>query len=74
MSASPEQRAAELREELDRHNHLYYVLDEPEVGDDVYDALLNELRALEEEHPELRTPDSPTQRVGAPPLDRFEQV
>ncbi|HEV2727138.1 MAG TPA: NAD-dependent DNA ligase LigA, partial [Solirubrobacterales bacterium] len=74
MSASAEQRAAELRKELDRHNHLYYVLDDPEVGDDVYDALLNELRELEAEHPELRTPDSPTQRVGAPPLDRFEQV
>jgi DNA ligase (NAD+) len=74
VSASAEQRAAELREELDRHNHLYYVLDDPEVGDDVYDALLNELRELEAEHPELRTPDSPTQRVGAPPLDRFEQV
>jgi DNA ligase (NAD+) len=74
VSDSARKRAAELRQELERHNHLYYVLDEPEVGDDVYDELLNELRALEEEHPELRTPDSPTQRVGAPPLDRFEQV
>ncbi|MGN6216144.1 MAG: NAD-dependent DNA ligase LigA, partial [Solirubrobacterales bacterium] len=74
MSPSPEQRAAELRKLLDRHNHLYYVLDEPEIGDDEYDALLDELRAIEAEHPQLRTPDSPTQRVGAPPLDRFEQV
>ena len=74
MSASPEQRAEELREILDRHNHLYYVLDEPEVGDDTYDALLDELRAIEAEHPELRTPDSPTQRVGAAPLAGFEQV
>jgi DNA ligase (NAD+) len=74
VSASAEQRADELRELLARHNHLYYVLDDPEIGDDAYDALLNELRALEEEHPELRTPDSPTQRVGAPPLDRFEPV
>ena len=74
MSAQAEQRAAELREILARHNHLYYVLDDPEIGDDEYDALLNELRSLEEEHPKLRTPDSPTQRVGAPPLDRFEQV
>ena len=74
MSDSAKQRAAELRRELDRHNRLYYVLDEPEVGDDVYDELLNELRALEAENPELRTPDSPTQRVGAPPLDRFQQV
>ena len=74
MSAAAEQRAAELREQLAHHNHLYYVLDDPEVGDDVYDALLDELRTLEEQNPELRTPDSPTQRVGAPPLDRFEQV
>ncbi|HEX6152781.1 MAG TPA: NAD-dependent DNA ligase LigA [Solirubrobacterales bacterium] len=74
MSAPAEQRAAELREILAHHNHLYYVLDDPKIGDDEYDALLSELRALEEEHPELRTPDSPTQRVGAPPLDRFEQV
>ncbi len=74
MSDSAEQRAAELRQELERHNRLYYVLDEPEVGDDVYDELLDELRDLEAENPELRTADSPTQRVGAPPLDRFEQV
>jgi DNA ligase (NAD+) len=74
VSGSAEQRAAELRELLDRHNHLYYVLDEPEVGDDTYDALLDELRAIEADHPELRTPDSPTQRVGAAPLEGFEQV
>jgi DNA ligase (NAD+) len=74
VSGSAEQRAGELRRELERHNRLYYVLDDPEVGDDEYDALLDELRAIEAEHPELRTPDSPTQRVGAPPLDRFEQV
>ena len=74
MSASPEQRAEELRAQLAHHNRQYYVLDDPEIGDDGYDALLDELRALEAEHPELRTPDSPTQRVGAPPLSRFEQV
>jgi DNA ligase (NAD+) len=74
VSKVPEQRAAELRQELEHHNRLYYLDDEPEIGDDAYDALLDELRALEEAHPELRTPDSPTQRVGAPPLDRFEQV
>ena len=74
MSPSPEQRAEELRQLLGHHNHLYYVLDDPAIGDDEYDELLNELRALEEKHPELRTPDSPTQRVGAPPLERFEQV
>jgi DNA ligase (NAD+) len=67
-------RAAELREQLARHNKLYYVHDDPEIGDDEYDALLNELRDLEAENPELRTPDSPTQRVGAPPLERFQQV
>ncbi len=74
MSESAEQRAAWLREQLDHHNRLYYVLDEPEVGDDVYDELLNELRAIEVEHPELLTPDSPTQRVGAAPLERFAPV
>jgi DNA ligase (NAD+) len=67
-------RAAELRRELEHHNRRYYVLDDPEIGDDAYDALLDELRAIEAEHPELRTADSPTQRVGAPPLDRFERV
>jgi DNA ligase (NAD+) len=74
VSGTPEQRAAELRQELAGHNHRYYVLDDPTVGDDTYDALLDELRAIEAEHPELRTADSPTQRVGAPPLERFEQV
>jgi DNA ligase (NAD+) len=74
VSATAEDRAAELRRTLDHHNHRYYVLDDPEVSDSEYDALLNELRDLEAEHPELRTPDSPTQRVGAEPLDKFEQV
>ncbi|MGN6256362.1 MAG: NAD-dependent DNA ligase LigA [Solirubrobacterales bacterium] len=74
MSASVEQRAEELRELLNHHNHLYYVLDDPQIGDDEYDALLNELRELETKHPELQTPDSPTQRVGAAPLEHFEQV
>ncbi len=74
MSATAESRAAELRRSLDHHNHRYYVLDDPEVSDSEYDKLLNELRDLEAEHPELRTPDSPTQRVGAEPLDKFEQV
>jgi DNA ligase (NAD+) len=74
VSEPDAQRAAELRQELERHNRLYYVHDEPAIGDDEYDALLDELRAIEADHPELRTADSPTQRVGAPPLDRFEQV
>jgi DNA ligase (NAD+) len=73
-ASTAEKRAAKLRRQLDHHNHRYYVLDDPEIGDDAYDALLDELRGLEAEHPELRTPDSPTQRVGAAPLDRFEQV
>ncbi|HZG49795.1 MAG TPA: hypothetical protein VEY90_09750, partial [Thermoleophilaceae bacterium] len=77
MSAAPAQakeRVDELRRQLEHHGHRYYVLDDPEIGDAEYDALLNELRDLEAEHPELRTPDSPTQRVGAQPLDKFEQV
>ena len=67
-------RAEFLRRELAEHNRRYYVLDDPLIGDDEYDALLDELRAIEADRPELRTPDSPTQRVGAPPLDRFERV
>ena len=67
-------RAAELRELISRYAYQYYVLDEPEVDDSVYDTLYRELEALEEAYPELRTPDSPTQRVGAQPLERFEQV
>ena len=70
----PGARAAELRRQLEHHNHRYYVLDDPEISDADYDALINELRAIEAEHPELLTPDSPTQRVGAKPLDKFEPV
>ncbi len=73
-ATSPAERASELRAELERHNHLYYVLDEPEVSDVEYDALLNELRDLEAAHPELLTRDSPTQRVGGRPLEKFEPV
>ena len=67
-------RAKELRGEIDRHNHLYYVLDRPLLPDAEYDALFRELQQLEAEHPELATPDSPTQRVGAPPAAAFEEV
>ena len=67
-------RADELRRQLEYHGHRYYVLDDPEISDPDYDALLNELRDLEEAHPELRTPDSPTQRVGGRPLDKFREV
>jgi len=67
-------RAAELRREIEQHDHRYYVLDDPVISDPDYDDLLRELRRIEEEHPELRTPDSPTQRVGGRPLERFEPV
>jgi DNA ligase (NAD+) len=69
-----EQRAAELRELLDHHAYRYYVLDDPEISDAEYDRLMDELVALEDEHPELRTPESPTVRVGAPPSERFRKV
>ena len=76
MSAPAEvaARAAELREQLAYHSYRYYVLDDPEIGDDVYDRLLDELRAIEREHPQLVTPDSPTQRVGGEPVGRLEKV
>ena len=67
-------RLDELREQVDHHLHRYHVLDEPEVSDAEYDRLYDELKALEEEHPDLITPDSPTQRVGAPPSERFRKV
>jgi DNA ligase (NAD+) len=70
----PAERAAELRRELAYHNRRYYVDDDPEIGDDAYDALLDELRRLEAEHPELVTPDSPTQRVGDEPVSKLEKV
>jgi DNA ligase (NAD+) len=72
--SSAAQRAEELRRELEHHNRLYYEKDEPEISDAEYDALLNELRAIEAENPDLITPDSPTQRVGAAPLEKFESV
>jgi DNA ligase (NAD+) len=67
-------RAEALRRELNFHNHRYYVLDAPLISDGEYDALLRELQELEGRFPALRTPDSPTQRVGAPPLDAFERA
>jgi len=73
-SRTVDSRAAELRELLDHHLYRYHVLDDPEVSDAEYDRLYDELVALEEEHPKLRTPDSPTQRVGAPPSERFQKV
>src|SRR4051812_27652838 len=67
-------RAAWLRAELNRHAHAYYVLDNPTIPDAEYDKLFLELSALEQQHPELSTPDSPTQRVGGAPLPQFEAV
>ncbi len=67
-------RVQELRDRLHYHNYRYYVLDDPVVSDAEYDRLLKELQRLEEEYPELTTPDSPTQRVGAAPLEKFESV
>ena len=67
MNATPESARGEaerLRREIERHNHLYYVMDAPEIEDDAYDRLFRRLLALESEYPDLRTPDSPTQRVG----------
>ena len=72
--ASAEDRAADLRAQLAYHGHRYYVLDDPEIGDDAYDALLDELRGLEAGHPELVTPDSPTQGVGGTPISKLEKV
>src|SRR5437763_11349281 len=68
------EEVAHLRHEIERHNHRYYVLDDPEISDAEYDALFRRLQALEEAHPELRTPDSPTQRVGAAPATEFATV
>jgi DNA ligase (NAD+) len=68
------ERIRTLREQLNLHNHRYYVLDSPLIADAEYDALLRELRSLEEAHPELVTPDSPTQRVGAAPSPEFREV
>jgi DNA ligase (NAD+) len=71
---NPAKRAEELRTELRRHEHLYYVLDAPEITDAEYDALMNELKRIEAAHPDLLTSDSPTQRVGGKPADGFQKV
>jgi len=68
------QRVEKLRSLIDYHNYRYYVLDSPEISDEEYDELMRELRQLETEHSELITPDSPTQRVGAPPVEAFGVV
>ena len=73
-SKSVKDQVARLREALNHHNYLYHTLDEPEISDAEYDRLFRELKTLEAEYPELVTDDSPTQRVGAAPLDAFSQV
>ena len=74
VPADVERRAAELRDAINHHNHLYHSLDAPAVSDAEFDQLFRELRDLEADHPQLVTPDSPTQRVGGAPLEGFEQV
>ena len=73
-TASAKQKIEELRRAINYHNHRYYVLDSPEISDAEYDGKMRKLRQLEAEHPELITPDSPTQRIGAPPVEAFGVV
>ncbi len=74
MSETAAQKIEKLRDEIRHHEHLYYVLDKPEISDPQYDALINELKRLEAEHPETVTPDSPTQRVGGKPAEGFKKA
>jgi NAD-dependent DNA ligase len=71
---SPKDRAAQLRQQIDYHNRKYYVDAAPEISDREFDRLLDELTKIEAGHPELVTPDSPTQRVGGAPIDEFRTV
>ena len=73
-ATSDEKRIAELREKIEKANYEYHVLDQPTIADEAYDALMRELQSLEAAHPELVTPESPTQRVGAPASTRFAPV
>jgi len=73
-AAAATTRVSELRVQLDHHNYRYHVLDSPEISDAEYDRLLRELKELEAQHPELQSPDSPTQRVGAAPVGELEEV
>ncbi|MGH2376827.1 MAG: NAD-dependent DNA ligase LigA, partial [bacterium] len=74
VPADARRRAVKLREEIEEHNYRYFVLDAPKISDAAFDRLVRELRDLEARHPELVTPDSPTQRVGAPPSTAFATV
>src|SRR5690348_3805216 len=67
-------RVEELRQQIRHHLYLYHALNAPEISDEAFDALMADLRTLEAAHPELVTPDSPTQRVGAPPAEGFRPV
>src|SRR5271170_7699106 len=71
---TPDQQLQELRDQLRHHEHLYYVLDAPELTDAQYDVLMNRLKKIEQEHPDLITPDSPTQRVGGKPREGFVKM
>ena len=70
----PKQRIDELRKQIEEHNYLYYVLDQPTLSDQQYDRLMQELIQLETEFPELHSPHSPTQKVGGKPLDKFKKI
>ena len=74
MESSAQARAVELRKLIDHHNYLYHALDSPEISDAEFDRLMRELRAIEAEHPDLITPDSPTQRVGSAPVSSLAEV
>jgi DNA ligase (NAD+) len=74
VSSDVEARVEQLRRKIERHSYLYYVLDTPEISDAAFDALFDELRSLEEAHPELWAPTSPTARVGAAPSERFQKI
>ncbi len=74
MSENPAERAEQLRSQIEYHNRRYYELDEPEISDADFDALVRELQALEEAYPDLRTPDSPTQHVGGGVSALFAEV
>jgi DNA ligase (NAD+) len=72
--ADVKQRIEKLRREIDKFRYEYHVLDKPEVSDEIYDSLMRELRSLEEKYPDLKSPDSPSQRIGGKPLAKFEKV
>jgi DNA ligase (NAD+) len=72
--AEAKEKIEKLRKEIEQHNYLYYVLNKPAISDEAYDKLMEELKHLEKQFPEFLTPDSPTQKVGAPPLEEFESV